>query len=126
MTVKLTINGQDMAPILAEYTVTKEVRFDKVVTTLDGTEHPLGRTSRDVLEFKLWLSLEGLREDYKILTAEELMVEYDDPDTGYHKRRFRLDCDLSKSFELHSAVFNTNVWSSGTIRLRCLEVDRNA
>lgn len=124
MKILLIINGQDFAPITAQYALTHEVTYDRVIQTMDGAEHPVGRATRDIIELELFLTFEGLREDYKALTAEPLIIEYDDPDKGAQKKVFRLDSDLSQAFQMHSAVFHTNIYKSGPIRLRALEVDR--
>lgn len=124
MNVTFVVNGQDLAPVLSEFTIQKEITYDKVVKTLSGKEIPIGRSSRDVIVFRLYCTLEGHREDYRVLTAPTLEVEYDDPDTGWHKRNFRLACDLGKDFQMHSAALHTNIWKSEKITIRCLEVDR--
>lgn len=123
MKIMLTINGQDFAPILSSFAIEQEVKYEAVITTLDGKEHPKGRTSRDIITFSVLYNMDGLRDDYRALTQEPLIVEYEHPNTGYHKREFRLDCDISDKFMLTN-IHDKNIYQSGEITLRALEVDR--
>lgn len=50
-------------------------------------------------------------------------MEYDSNDLQRRRRVFRLDCNLDQAFQMRSRIHG-NVYKCGTIRLRCLEVDR--
>lgn len=49
----LKIDGLDIQPRLSTYSVTKEVEYREVITTLDEVEHPYPRSVRPVLRFSL-------------------------------------------------------------------------
>lgn len=61
--VHLIINGRDFGRILTDYKLRQEIKYDQIVTTMDGTEHPYGRTSRDVMEFSTFLMLDRFADD---------------------------------------------------------------
>lgn len=119
----LVINGRDFSKILIDYKLRQIVEYDKIITTLDGTEHPFGRATRDEIEFSTYLLLDRFQDDYNALQEQPLTVEYDDNNLQRRKRQFRLDCNLEKAYQMHSPIYG-NVYKGGTIRLRCLEVDR--
>lgn len=118
----LTINGQNMAPVTTDFKVIHEITYEKIGTTQDGTEHEFGKRLRPIIEFSVMLSREATPEDYRALLQDPIMVEYDDPDAGFRKLPFRLDCNLEKTLECWNCVQHANYFSSGGIRLRCKEV----
>lgn len=120
--VPFVVNGQDMAPVTLTFRVTHEVTYERVVTTMTGSEHTFGRRLRPIIEFTVMLSREASGEDYRALLREPMTVEYGDPDAGLLELPFRLDCNLEKQLECWNCVDNFNYYSSGTIRLRCKEV----
>lgn len=119
---RFVINGQDMARVTTDFKAIHEITFEKIVTTQDGTEHEFGKRLRPIIEFSVMLSREAAPEDYRALLQDPLIVEYDDPDAGFRRLPFRLDCDLEKTLECWNCVQRANFFSSGTIRLRCKEV----
>lgn len=126
MRVRFTVNGQDFSRIAAKFHVTKEIGYEAVITTLDQTEHPIGEHLRDVIIFRLFVSIDASVQDFRALMRRPLVVEYDDPDThAYKKRTFRIDSNLEREFEMKSHIYGS-VYSTDDITLRCLEADRIA
>ena len=119
---RFVINGQDMARVTTAFKVIHEISYEKIVTTQDGTEHEFGKRLRPIIEFSVMLSREATPEDYRALLQDPIAVEYDDPDAGFRRLPFRLDCNLEKTLECWNCVQHANFFSSGTIRLRCKEV----
>ena len=53
MDITLVVNGLDLHSKLSYYNVTKEITYKKIVTTLDGKEHPSNGIKRDIITFSL-------------------------------------------------------------------------
>lgn len=54
MEVTLIANGLDLSSKLSTYSVTEEVSYRKIVTTLDGTEYPTKGVVRPIVTFSLF------------------------------------------------------------------------
>lgn len=124
--VVFVVNGQDMAPILESYEVVEEIKYDGVITTMDGEEHPYGKTTRDIIKFELIPYCEFSVSDYEALSGSRMAVEYTKPRIGTVKtQEFRVDGNLSDKFLLHS-MDGYNRYTGGTITLRALKVNEYA
>ena len=53
MDITLVVNRLDLHSKLAYYNMSKEVTYKKVITTLDGKEHPSKGIKRDIITFSL-------------------------------------------------------------------------
>ena len=54
MDVTLIVNGLDLSSKLSTYSVTEEVTYRKVITTLDDVEHPYPGAKRTTIIFSLF------------------------------------------------------------------------
>ena len=106
---------------LSTYNVTKEIKYQNVITTLDGTEHPIGMKKRTVITFSLLpYDDDSAADDYEVLSSSPLSVEYTDPYTGETQtENMRVDTDLESVFLLDS-VDGNRYYKGGEITLRAL------
>ena len=116
------ISGEDFSQKIIDLSFPKEVTYRKVVETLDGKEHNLGRKIRPIIQFRLMISSELTADDFGALVATPLMVQYVDPDVGLRQAEFRLDSDLSKIFAVWNCIDESNWYYSEPITLRAVEV----
>ena len=102
MDVTLIVNGLDLSGKLSTYSVTDEVTYKKVITTLDGSEHPSGGTARPVVTFSLLpLTDEETAELYNKLSTFIFPATF----TRHGKdeqRNVRVVSNLSTTFLLRS------------------------
>lgn len=118
--VTLTIGGVDFSNWLSTYTVTREISYNKVITTLDGIEHPYPGTVRPVIDFSfLPLSDEKAAEYYNVLSQLIVPVAYTDPYTGEQGGTMRVTSNLEAAFGLRS-VDGNRYYKGGTVQLRRL------
>ena len=119
MDVTLKIDGFSVSERLATYSVTEEVEYSSVITTLDGVEHPCGGTLRPIVNFTL---LPGTEEEdtalYEKLRNLVVSTTYTHRGKDYTKK-MRLVSNLESVFLLTS-VDGKRRYKSGTIQLRRL------
>lgn len=121
MEVTLRVNGLDLSNRLSTYSVTQEITYRKVITTLDDVEHPYPGAKRTVIDFSLFPMTD--EESTKLYTALSDLVfdtSYTDPHTyADESKRMRLVSNLESVFLLLS-VDGKRRYKGGTIQLRAL------
>ena len=121
MDVTLIVNGLDLSSKLSTYSVTEEVTYRKVITTLDDVEHPYPGAKRTTITFSLFpMTDEESTELYNKLGA----LVFDATYTNQYKsvdetNRVRLITNLESSFALKS-VDGKRRYKGGEIQLRRL------
>lgn len=119
--VVLTVNGHDFSKSLSTYQITQEIKYSQVITTMDGTEYPIGETRRDIIIFTLLPGLENDYEFYEAMMERPLIVEYSTKDRMVQKREFRLDCNLNEIYLLKNCRGDI-YYNGGKIKFRSLGV----
>ena len=119
--VTFVCNNRNLASRLSTYKVTKIVENVKVITTLDGVEHPIQRT-RDQITFSLIpFSDADATADYNALSALVFSVRYTDPNTGTTRNRpLRVTSNLDAAFGL-SSIDGNRYYKGGNIVLRAID-----
>ena len=121
MDVTLIVNGLNLSSKLSTYSVTEEVTYRKVITTLDDVEHPYPGAKRTTITFSLFpLTDEESTELYNKLGA----LVFDATYTNQYKsvdetNRVRLITNLESSFALKS-IDGKRRYKGGEIQLRRL------
>lgn len=117
--ITLTVFGLDLSERVLNYSVSREVSYQKVVTTLDGTEHPYPGTVRPTVSFTLLPGTD--EEDVALYEAlEELVGEVTWLDNGTARTdTMRLTSSLESVFLLRG-VDGKRRYKQGTITLRRL------
>lgn len=121
MDVTLIVNGLNLSSKLSTYSVTEEVTYRKVITTLDDVEHPYPGAKRTTITFSLFpMTDEESTELYNKLGA----LVFDATYTNQYKsvdetNRVRLITNLESSFALKS-VDGKRRYKGGEIQLRRL------
>ena len=121
MDVTLIVNGMNLSSKLSTYSVTEEVTYRKVITTLDDVEHPYPGAKRTTITFSLFpMTDEESTELYNKLGA----LVFDATYTNQYKsvdetNRVRLITNLESSFALKS-VDGKRRYKGGEIQLRRL------
>lgn len=120
MEVTLKIAGVDFSSRVSTYTVTKEVTYRKIVTTLDDVEHAYPGKMRDILA----VSLFPMTEDeatalYTALNTFSVTVIYTDPNKSgaTSTKKMRVTSNIEQVFALMS-VDGKRRYKGGTIELR--------
>ena len=119
MEVALEINGLDLHKILSTYSVQTEISYRRVVTTLDGVEHPYPGVKKTILNFSLFpmTDAEGAAL-YNALSGLIVTVRFTNPYSGAEEtRRMRVTSNLEASFALLS-VDGKRRYKGGTVQLR--------
>ena len=119
MDITLTIDGLALSHRLSTYSVTQEVTYRKIITTLDETEHPYPGKIRPIINFSL---IPGTDEEDAALydTLENLIFNVTYTEKGEDvTRQMRLVSNLESVFLLKS-VDGKRRYRQGTIRLRGL------
>lgn len=119
MDITLIINGLALFSRLSTYSVTQEVTYRKIITTLDETEHPYPRKIRPIINFSL---IPGTDEDDEILynTLKNLIFNVTYTENGADvTRKMRLVSNLESVFLLKS-IDGKRRYRQGTIQLRGL------
>lgn len=119
--VIFTVNGHDFSKSLSTYQITQEIKYSKVITTMDGTEHPIGETRRDIILFTLLPGLENDYEFYEAMMERPLIVEYSTKDRMVQKGEFRLDCNLNEIYLLKNC-YGDIYYNGSQIKFRALGV----
>ena len=121
MDVTLIVNGLDLSSKLSTYSVTEEVTYRKVITTLDDVEHPYPGAKRTTITFSLFpMTDEESTELYNKLGA----LVFDATYTNQYKsvdetNRVRLITNLESSFALKS-IDGKRRYKGGEIQLKRL------
>lgn len=119
MDITLTIDGLALSSRLSTYSVTKEVTYRKIITTLDETEHPYPGKVRPIVNFSL---IPGTDEEDAVLyeVLEKLVFNVTYTEKGEDATRpMRLVSNLESVFLLKS-VDGKRRYRQGTIQLRGL------
>lgn len=121
MDVTLIVNGLDLSSKLSTYSVTEEVTYRKVITTLDDVEHPYPGVKRTTITFSLFpLADDESAALYSTLSS----LVFDATYTNQYKsvdetKRVRLTTNLESAFALKS-VDGKRRYKGGEIQLRRL------
>lgn len=119
MDITLTIDGIALSSRLSTYSVTQEVTYRKIITTLDETEHPYPGKIRPIINFSL---IPGTDEEdttlYEVLENLIFNVTYTEKGEDV-TRQMRLVSNLESVFLLKS-VDGKRRYRQGTIQLRGL------
>lgn len=119
MDITLIIHGLVLSSRLSTYSVTQEVTYRKIITTLDETEHPYPGKIRPIINFSL---IPGTDEDDEILynTLKNLIFNVIYTENGADViRKMRLVSSLESVFLLTS-VDGKRRYKNGAIQLRGL------
>lgn len=121
MDITLIVNGLDLNEKLSTYSVTEEVTYRKIITTLDDVEHPYPGATRTTIAFSL-LPLTG--EESAALYSALSALMFDATYTNQHKgvdetKRVRLMTNIESIFALKS-VDGKRRYKGGEIQLRRL------
>lgn len=119
MDITLTIDGLALSSRLSTYSVTQEVTYRKIITTLDETEHPYPGKVRPIINFSL---IPGTDEEDAELynTLENLIFNVTYTEKGVDvTRKMRLVSNLESLFLLKS-VDGKRRYRQGNIQLRGL------
>lgn len=121
MDVTLIVNGLDLSAKLSTYSVTEEVTYRKVITTLDDVEHPYPGAKRTIIKFSLLpLTDSESAELYDALGALVFSATYTNQYKGVDEtKRVRLMTSLESVFALKS-VDGKRRYKGGEIQLRRL------
>lgn len=119
MEVTLTINGLDVHKTLSTYDVTKEISYRKVITTLDGVEHPYPAARKTILSFSLFPMTDSESTSlYDALSSALCTVIFTNPHSSMNETRtMRITSNLESVFALLS-VDGKRRYKGGTIQLR--------
>ena len=116
--VTFRINDIDYSPLLSTYNVDKEVEYQQVVTTLDGTEHGIARY-RPTIKFSLIpLTDAQCKQLYDSLTKGDMEVRYTNPHTNETSiSKMRVSSNIGAVFGLKS-ITGDRYYKCGEITLR--------
>lgn len=116
----LSIAGVDLSASVSKYMVTKEVTYKKVITTLDGVEHPYPGKLRDILRVSfLPMTEEEATSLYTALNRLSVSVIYTDPNGNgtTTTKSMRVTSNIEATFALKS-VDGKRRYKGGEIELR--------
>ena len=121
MDVTLIVNGLNLSSKLSTYSVTEEVTYRKVITTLDDVEHPYPGAKRTTITFSLLpMTDEESTALYNKLGALVFDATYTNQYKGVDEtNRVRLITNLESSFALKS-IDGKRRYKGGEIQLRRL------
>lgn len=121
MDVTLIVNGLDLSSKLSTYSVTEEVTYRKVITTLDEVEHPYPGAKRTIIKFSLFpLTDEESAALYDALVGLIFQATYTNQyKRGDETKRVRLMTNLESAFALKS-VDGKRRYKGSEIQLRRL------
>ena len=121
MDITLIVNGLDLSSNLSTYSVTEEVTYRKVITTLDDVEHPYPGSKRTTITFSLFpLTDDESAELYSTLSDLMFDATYTNQYKGFDEtKRVRLTTSLESAFALKS-VDGKRRYKGGEIQLRRL------
>lgn len=119
MELTLTVNGLDLHKNLSTYSVTQEIEYPEVITTLDNVEHPYFGKRRTIITFSLF-PMTDLESSALYDALADLVFEasYQNPHTNaVEKKRVRLVSSPESVFMLLSADGKRR-YRGGEIQLR--------
>lgn len=121
MEVMLNIDGLDLSQKLSTYSVSQEVSYRKVVTTLDDVEHPYPGAVKSVVTFSLFpLTDAESTELYSKLSGLVFTATFSNPHNGADEtKRVRVASNVNSKFLLLS-VDGKRRYRGGEIQLRTL------
>lgn len=120
MEVTLIANGLDLSNRLSTFSVTKNITYKKVVTTMDDTEHPYPGAKKDIVTFSLLPQTdEEGAEVYNALSSLIFDATFTSQYAGGNDvtKRVRITSDLESTFLLLS-VDGKRRYRGGEIQLR--------
>ena len=123
MTITALINNVDFAPALSTWSVSKEISFDKVVTSLDGSERAFGKRTRTIISFSLLPYTENqCGTYYNALMPGIVSVKFTDDDGKIKTKEMRVTSPLESLFLLDS-IDGKRRYKGGNITLRQMGAD---
>lgn len=123
MTITALINNVDFAPALSTWSVSKEISFDKVVRSLNGSERAFGKRTRTLVAFSLLPYTEDQCETYyNALLPGIVAVRFTDDDGKIKNKEMRVTSSLESLFLLDS-IDGKRRYKGGKITLRQMGVD---
>ena len=116
--VTFRINDIDYSSLLSTYNVDKEVEYQQVVTTLDGTEHGIARY-RPTIKFSLIpLTDAQCKQLYDSLAKGNIEVFYTNPHTNETSvLKMRVTSNIGAVFGIKS-ITGDRYYKCGEITLR--------
>lgn len=119
MDISLIVNGLDLSKKLSTYSVSQEVSYRKVITTLDDVEHPYPGLIRPIVNFSLLPLTDGESADlYHALSPLLFTVKFWNPHINAEMtRQMRLVSNMETVFLLKS-VDGKRRYRGGEIQLR--------
>ena len=116
--VTFRLNDVDYSSLLSTYHVTREVEYQEVLTTMDGTEHGVARY-RPVIIFSLIpLTDEQCRQLYNVLANGDIKCRYTNPQSNEISISImRVVSDINAIFGLRS-IDGNRYYKCGEITLR--------
>lgn len=121
MEITLIVNGLDLSKKLSTYSVTQEVYYSKVITTMDGVEHPYPGHTRAIVSFSLLPMTDNESTDlYQKLRDLIFQVTYTNQHIGEDiTQQMRITSNIDSKFLLLS-VDGKRRYRGGEIQLRAL------
>lgn len=119
MELTLTVNGLDLHKVLSTYSVTQEIEYPEVITTLDNVEHPYFGKRRTIITFSLF-PMADLESSslYDALSELVFNATYQNPHTNaVETKRVRVVSNIESAFALLS-IDGKRRYKGGTIQLR--------
>lgn len=119
MDVTFKIGTLDLHDKLSTYTVTWEISYPKVITTLDNVEHPFAAPKRAIVDFSLLPVDDDLATRiYDALANQVQQVAFTDPHNSADIiRTMRLTSNLEAAFGLKS-VNGKRYYRGGEMQMR--------
>lgn len=119
MDVTFQIGELDLHDRLSTYTVTWEVTYQKVITTLDNVEHPFSAPRRAVVDFSLLPMDDDLASAvYDALYEQTQTVTFTDPHSRTDLvKTMRLTTNLEAAFGLRS-INGKRYYTGGSLQMR--------
>lgn len=103
MDITFKLNGVDWSGRLSNYHVTKEIKYSRVVTTLDNVEHSASPATRYVIDFAFIPLTDDEGEAlFDALDEWQIMVEFTSHYEGDLVKTMRLTSDLSSAYGMRS------------------------
>lgn len=100
MIKKFKIGDLDLTDQVSTFSVGHQPKIDKVITTLDGTEHVVKSGIRDIIKVS-FLPITDATDLYNALSKPSFYVEFVDGGINKYKR-MRVSSDLEMTFLLKS------------------------
>ena len=119
MDITLKLGTVDVHEKVSTYSVTREVSYGKVITTMDDKEHAVRGKDRYVVSFSFFPMTEVEATKYCDALADTTIdVTFTDPHTGeIHTKAMRTMENLEATFALVS-VDGKRRYTGGTIQMR--------